>query len=103
MIVMIKEQKQHLGLGDYRVLWYQTIVRRLCLVDTAYACLAHIGIESQCAKGNKNNTKDMLSLEPISQLKGQMQKIIWLKEVQNIIKNSHDKKVICYLEKLLAA
>ena len=101
--VMIKEQKQHLGLGDYRVLRYRAIVRHLCLVDSAYACLTHVGIESQCAQGNKNDTKDMLSLPPISQLKALMHQIVWRQEVQNVINVSHDKKVIRRLEKLLAA
>ena len=101
--VMIKEQKQHLGLGDYRVWRYRAIVRHLCLVDSAYACLTHVGINDQRAQGYKNDTKDMLSLPPISQLKARMHQIVWNQEVQNVIKFSHDKKVIRRLEKLLAA
>jgi SRSO17 transposase len=101
--VMIKEQKQHLGLGDYRVWRYRAIVRHLCLVDSAYACLTHVGIDDQRAKGDKNDTKDMLSLPPVSQLKARMRQIVWNQEVQNVIKVSHDKKVIRRLEKLLAA
>ena len=101
--VMIKEQKQHLGLGDYRVWRYRAIVRHLCLVDSAYACLTHVGINGQRAQGYKNDTKDMLSLPPISQLKARMHQIVWRQEVQNVIKVSHDKKVIRRLEKLLAA
>jgi len=101
--VMIKEQKQHLGLGDYRVLRYRAIVRHLCLVDSAYACLTHVGINSQRAQGNKKDTKYMLRLPPISQLKTHMHQIVWNQEVQNVIKVSHDKKVIRRLEKLLAA
>jgi hypothetical protein len=31
-----------LGLGDYRVLRYQAVVRHLRLVDCAYACLTHV-------------------------------------------------------------
>ena len=101
--VMIKEQKQHLGLGDYRVWRYRAIVRHLCLVDSAYACLTHVGIDSQRAQGHKNDTKNMLLLPPISQLKTRMHQIVWNQEVQNVIKVSHDKKVISRLEKLLAA
>jgi SRSO17 transposase len=101
--VMIKEQKQHLGLGDYRVWRYRAIVRHLCLVDSAYACLTHVGMDDQRAQGDKNETKDMLSVPPISQLKARMQQILWRQEVQNVIKVSHDKKVIRRLEKLLAA
>ncbi len=101
--VMIKEQKQHLGLGDYRVWRYRAIVRHLSLVDSAYACLAHVGINDQRAQGNKNDTKDMLSLPPISQLKARMHQFVWNQEVQNVIKFSHEKPVIRRLEKLLAA
>jgi len=101
--VMIKEQKQHLGLGDYRVWRHRAIVRHLCLVDSAYACLTHVGINDQRAQGYKNDTKDMLSLPPISQLKARMHQIVWKQEVQNVIKFSHEKSVIHRLEKLLAA
>jgi SRSO17 transposase len=101
--VMIKEQKQHLGLGDYRVWRYRAIVRHLCLVDSAYACLTHVGIDGQRAQGDKNDTKYMLSLPPVGQLKSSMHQIVWQQEVQNVIKVSHDKKVIRRLEKLLAA
>jgi len=101
--VMIKEQKQHLGLGDYRVLRYRARVRHLCLVDSAYACLTHVGIDDQRAQGYKNNTKDMLLLPSISQLKARMHQIVWRQDVQNVIKISHDKEVIRRLEKLLAA
>ena len=101
--VMIKEQKQHLGLGDYRVMRHRAIVRHLCLVDSAYACLTHVGIDSQRAQGYKNDTKDMLSLPPISQLKVRMHQIVWKQEVQNVIKFSHEKSVIRRLEKLLVA
>jgi SRSO17 transposase len=101
--VMIKEQKQHLGLGDYRVWRYRAIVRHLCLVDSAYACLTHVGIDGQRAQGDKSDTKYMLSLPPVAQLKSRMHQIVWQHEVQNVIKVSHDKKVIHRLEKLLAA
>ncbi len=101
--VMIKEQKQHLGLGDYRVWRYRAIVRHLSLVDSAYACLTHVGLNDQRAQGHKNDTKNMLSLPPISQLKTRMQEIVWDQEVQNVIKVSHDKKVVRRLEKLLVA
>jgi hypothetical protein len=101
--VMIKEQKQHLGLGDYRMLRYRAIVRHLCLVDSAYACLTHVGVKDQRAQGDKNETKQMLSVPAISQLKARMHRIIWHQEVQNVIKVSHEKTVIRRLEKLLAA
>jgi len=101
--VMIKAQKQHLGLGDYRVWRSRAIVRHLCLVDSAYACLTHVGIDREHAQGRKYNTKDMLSVQPISQLKAHMRQIIWQQEVQNVFKCSHDKTVIRRLEKLLAA
>lgn len=101
--VMIKEQKQHLGLGDYRVWRYRAIVRHLSLVDSAYACLTHVGLQDQRAQGDKNETKDMLSVPPISRLKARMHQIIWRQEVQHVIKISHEKTVIRRLEKLLAA
>jgi len=100
--MLIKDEKQHLGLGDYRVLRYQAVVRHLHLVDCAYACLTHIGIKTQRAKG-QNKSKKVLRLEPISKLKERMRQIVWQENVQDVIKYSHEKLVIRRLEKLLAA
>ena len=100
--MLIKDEKQHLGLGDYRVLRYQAVVRHLHLVDCAYACLTHMGIKTYCAQG-QNKSKKVLRLEPISKLKEQMRRIVWQENVQDVIKYSHEKPVIRRLEKLLAA
>ena len=100
--MLIKDEKQHLGLGDYRVLRYQAVVRHLHLVDIAYACLTHVGIKAYGAQGQKK-TKKVLRLEPISQLKDKMRRIVWQENVQDVIRYSHEKPVIRRLEKLLAA
>jgi hypothetical protein len=100
--MLIKDEKQHLGLGDYRVRRYQAVVRHLHLVDVAYACLTHVGIKAYRAQG-QNKTKKLLRLEPISKLKGRMRRIVWRENVQDAIRYSHEKPVIRRLEKLLAA
>jgi SRSO17 transposase len=100
--MLIKDEKQHLGLGDYRVRRYQAVVRHLQLVDTAYACLTHVGVKAYRAQG-QNKTKKVLRLEPISKLKERMCRIVWQENVQDVIKYSHEKPVIRRLEKLLAA
>ena len=100
--VLIKDEKQHLGLGDYRVIRYEAVVRHLHLVDCAYACLTHVGIKTCRAQGQKKSKK-VLRLEPISRLKDRMRRIIWQENVKDVIKYSHEKPVIRRLEKLLAA
>jgi hypothetical protein len=100
--MLIKDEKQHLGLGDYRVIRYQAIVRHLHLVDVAYACLTHAGIKTCRAQGQTENKK-VLRLEPVSKLKDRMRQIVWQENVQDAIKHSHEKPVIRRLEKLLAA
>ena len=100
--MLIKDEKQHLGLGDYRVLRYQAVVRHLHLVDAAYACLTHVGIKAYHAQG-QNKSKKVMRLEPISKLKDRMRRIVWQENVQDVIKYSHEKPVIRRLEKLLAA
>jgi hypothetical protein len=100
--MLIKDEKQHLGLGDYRVLRYQAVVRHLHLVDCAYACLTHVGIKTQRAKGQTRKNK-VLRLEPIGKLKDRMRRMVWQENVQDVIKYSHEKPVIRRLEKLLAA
>jgi len=100
--MLIKDEKQHLGLGDYRVRRYQAVVRHLRLVDLAYACLTHMGIKAYRAQG-QNKTKKVLRLESISKLKDRMRRIVWQENVQDVIKYSHERPVIRRLEKLLAA
>jgi len=100
--MLIKDEKQHLGLGDYRVIRYRAVVRHLHLVDCAYACLTHLGLKAQCAQG-QNKSKKVLRLEPISKLKDRMRRTVWQENVQDVIKYSHEKPVIRRLEKLLAA
>jgi len=100
--MLIKDEKQHLGLGDYRVKRYRAVVRHLHLVDCAYACLTHIGIKTYRAQG-QNKSKNVLRLKPISKLKDIMRRIVWQENVQDVIKHSHEKPVIRRLEKLLAA
>ena len=100
--MLIKDEKQYLGLGDYRVKRYRAVVRHLHLVDCAYACLTHAGIQACRAQG-QNKSKKVLRLEPISKLKDKMRRIVWQENVQDVIKYSHEKPVIRRLEKLLAA
>ncbi len=100
--MLIKDEKQHLGLGDYRVLRYRAVVRHLRLVDCAYACLTHVGIKAYRAQG-QNKSKKVLRLDSISKLKERMCRIVWQENVQDVIKYSHEKPVIRRLEKLLAA
>jgi len=100
--MLIKDEKQQLGLGDYRVKRYRAVVRHLHLVDCAYACLTHMGLKAQCAQG-QNQSKKVLRLESISKLKDRMRRIVWQENVQDVIKYSHEKPVIRRLEKLLAA
>ncbi|MBC8468131.1 MAG: transposase [Planctomycetes bacterium] len=100
--MLIKDEKQQLGLGDYRVKRYRAVVRHLHLVDCAYACLTHAGIKACRAQG-QNKSKNVLRLEPISKLKDRMRRIVWQENVQDVIKYSHEKPVIRRLEKLLAA
>ena len=100
--MLIKDEKQHLGLGDYRVKRYRAVVRHLHLVDCAYACLTHVGIKTYRAQG-QNKTKNVLRLEPISKLKDRMLRIVWQENVEDVIKYSHEKPIIRRLEKLLAA
>ena len=100
--LLIKDQKQHLGLGAYRVLRYRAVVRHLHLVDCAYACLTHVGLEAQRAQGHHKN-KTVLRLPPVQQLKADLRRAVWNEAVKEVAKVSHERTVIRRLEKLLAA
>jgi len=101
--LLIKDEKQHLGLGDYRMRRYQAVVRHLHLVDIAYACLTHVGLTAARAQGQQTQTKKELRLEPIRQLKERMHRMLWQDAVHDVVRHSHEKPVIRRLEKLLAA
>lgn len=100
--LLIKDEKQHLGLGAYRVLRYRAVVRHLHLVDCAYACLTHLGVDAQRAQGHKKN-ETVLRLPPIRQLKDKLRQAVWNEAVKEVVKVSHERTVIRRLEKLLAA
>ena len=100
--LLIKDEKQHLGLGAYRVLRYRAVVRHLHLVDCAYACLTHVGLQAQRAQGRKKN-ENVLRLPPIQQLKADLRRAVWNEAVKEVAKVSHERTVIRRLEKLLAA
>ncbi len=100
--LLIKDEKQHLGLGAYRVLRYRAVVRHLHLVDCAYACLTHVGLEAQRTQGHHKN-KNVLRLPPIQQLKADLRRAVWNEAVKEVAKVSPERTVIRRLEKLLAA
>jgi SRSO17 transposase len=100
--MLIKDEKQNLGLGAYRVRRYRAVVRHLHLVDCAYACLTHVGLEAQRAQGCKN-AKNVLRLPPIRQIKQDLRQRIWNDAVRHVVKASHERAVIRRLEKLLVA
>jgi hypothetical protein len=100
--LLIKDEKQQLGLGDYRVLRYRAVVRHLHLVDIAYACLTRLAIDGRDEQGQRKNDK-VLRLPPISQLKAQMRQAVWQEALEDVVKHSHEKPVLRRLEKLLAA
>jgi len=101
--LLIKDEKQHLGLGDYRCWRYRAVVRHLHLVDVAHACLTHLALdEHRGAQGDKTKMKP-LRLPPISQLKGRMRQVLWREAVEDVVKISHERPVIRRLEKLMAA
>jgi len=55
--LLIKDEKQQLGLGDYRVLRYRAVVRHLHLVDIAYACLTRLALNGRDEQGQRKNEK----------------------------------------------
>jgi len=104
--LLIKDEKQHLGLGDYRCWRYRAVVRHLHLVDAAYACLTHLALKDakgHGAQGDKQTKSKPLSLPPISQLKSRMRQVLWREVVEDVVKVSHERPVIRRLTKLMAA
>jgi len=102
--MLIKDEKQHLGLGDYRLLRYRAVVRHLHLVDAAHACLTHLALKDQKrqgAQGERRTKTKPLALPPISQLKARMRQLMWREAVEDVAKVTHDKKVVRRLEKLM--
>ena len=100
--LLIKDEKQQLGLGDYRVLRYRAVVRHLHLVDIAYACLTRLALNGRDEQGQRKNEK-VLRLPPISQLKARMRQIVWREALEDVVKHTHDKPVLRRLERFLAA
>jgi hypothetical protein len=100
--LLIKDEKQQLGLSDYRVLRYRAVVRHLHLVDIAYACLTRLALNGRDEQGQRKNQK-VLRLPPIRHLKARMRQIVWREALEDVVKHTHDKLVLRRLERLLAA
>jgi hypothetical protein len=98
--LLIKDEKQQVGLGDYRVKRHRPVVRHLHLVEIAYACLTHLALKQPGAQGTKNN---VLRLPPISELKTCMRQVVWQEAVEEVVRHTHEKPVIRRLEQLLVA
>lgn len=101
----------------------RAVVRHLRLVDCAYACLTHLGMDAQRAQGQRKNknmlpthpkqpcahspargsTDAELRLPPMRQLKNDLRQAIWNEAVRDVVKVSHERTAIRRLEKLLAA
>ena len=98
-----------MGLGDYRVLRYQSVVRHVHLVDIAYACLTRLAMDDlsprrsrQDEQGQRKSEK-VLRLPPISEIKTRMRQVAWQGALEDVVKHSHEKPVLRRLEQLLAA
>ena len=100
--LLIKDQKQQLGLGDYRVLRYRAVVRHLHLVDIAYACLTRLALTGRDEQGQHKNDK-VLRLPTINQLKARMRQAVWQEALEDVVKHTHERPVLRRLERLLAA
>ena len=100
--LLIKDEKQQLGLGDYRVLRYRAVVRHLHLVDIAYACLTRLAMDGRDEQGKRKNER-VLCLPAISQLKTRMRQAVWQEAIDDVVKHSHERPVLRRLERLLAA
>ncbi len=100
--LLIKDEKQQLGLGAYRCKRYRAVVRHLHLVDVAYACLTHLGLTRQRAQGDPPNDT-MLRPPSIRQLKQDLRQELWREAVNEVVKRSSDKPVIKRIQRLLAA
>ena len=104
--LLIKDEKQHLGLSDYRVSRYRAVVRHLHLVDCAHACLTHLGLKDHKhhgAQGERRTKHKPLALPSISQLKARMHQVIWQEAVEDVVKVAHERPVLRRLEKLRRA
>ena len=100
--LLIKDEKQQLGLGAYRYRRYRAVVRHLHLVDAAYACLTHLGLTRQRAQGDPPNDM-MLRLPSIRQLKHDLRQELWREAMEDVVTCSRERPVIKRIQRLLAA
>ncbi len=80
--LFFKEAKQHLGLGDYQNLSYESAVRHLHLLCIAYLLLTHTG-DPTCAQGKAQEQR--LCVSPrINELQAHLREIV-LKDMMKIV------------------
>jgi SRSO17 transposase len=86
--LFFKETKQLLGLGDYQNLPYESVVKHLHLVCTAYLLLTHTG-HATCAQGYAKDKR--LCVSPrINELQAHLRRIV-LNDLVNVVEEKVTK------------
>jgi len=104
--VLIKEQKQHLGLSSYRMRRYAAVNRYLHLTDCAQTCLTHAWLDQSLRAQGDSDTgtdADVLRVPPISQLRSMLRARLWRETIEEVIQHSRERPVTRRLQYLLAA
>ena len=95
--VLIKDFKQHLGLGDYQTGWYEGIVHHLHLVSISYLLLIHLGIKLPSLR---RNTKAGVKIVSVRNLQNHLRNIIVKEQIQSCRRMTSPKNIIRKIESL---
>ena len=97
--VFFKDEKQHLGLGQYQNVSLQAAVTHLHLVCLGYALLTHIAITGEGAKAKRKSAAKPSTVD----LQNEARRIVWDDLTDHLKTLSSGNQIIKELERLLIA
>ncbi len=96
--IAFKDQKQHLGLGDYQTRSLRGVVTHLHLVAIAHVLLTHHAVKALGAKAKKKNT--VLQIQTVQELREAIRRVLWNDVLNRLKKKVKRPAALRYIEEL---
>ena len=99
--IAFKDQKQHLGLGDYQTRSLRGVVTHLHLVAIAHVLLTHHAVKALGAQAKQKNT--VLQIPTVQELREAIRRALWNDALNRLEKKVRRPCALRYIKELYMA